>query len=298
MREQYIQQLLTTMPIDPFHGPAQNMMSGLDISSKIIDDLRLTNETGTERKTIFSFSKCFEKMVLPKKSHWNMIFLVLSGKIIFLFPENMILFFRHKRKYDLSQKNTWKYDIFFKCSEKMVFPRNLRRNMIFLVIFGKMVFLFSRKYNFFSLGVKWKKMIFIKKRVKIWYFLDICVGVTSMTLPSWQKKQGWPCPEKIHLGVISPASPKKIMFILENMVFLLKYHTDWHPRKGPRSSHQRCSTGKGVLRNFTKFTGKDLSQSLFFKKATVLRPATLLGLQHYWKRSPGAGVFLWILRNF
>ena len=170
--------------------------------------------------------------------------------------------------------------------------------MIFFVIFGKMVFLFSRKYNIFSLGVKWKKMIFIKKRVKIWYFLDICVGVTSMMLPSWQKKQGWPCPEKIHLGVISPASPKKIMFILENMVFLLKYHTDWHPRKGPRSSHRRCSTGKGVLRNFTKFTGKDLSQSLFSNKATGLRPATLLGLQHYWKRSPGAGVFLWILRNF
>ena len=30
-----------------------------------------------------------------------------------------------------------------------------------------------------------------------------------------------------------------------------------------RSSHQRCSVRKGVLRNFTKFTGKHLSQSLF-----------------------------------
>ena len=49
-----------------------------------------------------------------------MIFLVLSEKMIFLFPENMILFFRHKREYDLSKKNNWKYDIFFKCSEKMV----------------------------------------------------------------------------------------------------------------------------------------------------------------------------------
>ena len=26
-------------------------------------------------------------------------------------------------KDDLSQKNTWKYDIFFKLSEKMVFPK-------------------------------------------------------------------------------------------------------------------------------------------------------------------------------
>ena len=108
--------------------------------------------TVTPRKTIFSFSMCFEKIVLPKKLHWNMIFLVLSGKMIFLFPENMILFLRHKRKDDLSQKNTWKYDNFFKCSEKMVFQRNSHLNMIFFVISGKMVFLFSKKYYIFSLG--------------------------------------------------------------------------------------------------------------------------------------------------
>ena len=33
---------------------------------------------------------------------------------------------------------------------------------------------------------------------------------------------------------------------------------------------------KGVLRNFTKFTGKHLYQSLFFNKVADLRPATLL----------------------
>ena len=38
---------------------------------------------------------------------------------------------------------------------------------------------------------------------------------------------------------------------------------------------QRCSL-KGVLRNFTKFTGKHLCQSLFFYKVAGLRPATLL----------------------
>ena len=31
-------------------------------------------------------------------------------------------------------------------------------------------------------------------------------------------------------------------------------------------SHRRCSVKKGVLRNFTKFTGKHLCQSLFVKK--------------------------------
>ena len=95
------------------------------------------------------------------------------------------------------------------------------------------------------------------------------------------KKQRWPCLEKIPLRVTSPASPKKIIFILENMVFLLKYHIHWHSRKSPRSSHRKCSTRKGVLKNFGKFTGKDLCQSLFFNKATGLRPATLLGLQLY-----------------
>ena len=34
-----------------------------------------------------------------------------------------------------------------------------------------------------------------------------------------------------------------------------------------RSSHRRCSVRKVVLRNFAKFTGKHLCQSLFFNKA-------------------------------
>ena len=33
-----------------------------------------------------------------------------------------------------------------------------------------------------------------------------------------------------------------------------------------RSSHPRCSIKKGVLKNFAKFTGKHLCQSLFFNK--------------------------------
>ena len=38
-----------------------------------------------------------------------------------------------------------------------------------------------------------------------------------------------------------------------------------------RSSHQRYSVRKGVLRNFARFTGKHLCQSLFFNKAAGLR---------------------------
>ena len=52
----------------------------------------------------------FWKDGLSKKTmHGSIIFLVLSGKAIFLFPENMILFFRLKMKDHISQKNTCKY---------------------------------------------------------------------------------------------------------------------------------------------------------------------------------------------
>ena len=46
---------------------------------------------------------------------------------------------------------------------------------------------------------------------------------------------------------------------------------------------------KAVLRNFAKFTGKHMCQSLVFNKVA--------GLRLYQKRDSGTGVFLWILRN-
>ena len=42
-----------------------------------------------------------------------------------------------------------------------------------------------------------------------------------------------------------------------------------------RSSHGRFSVKKAVLRNFIKFSGKHLCQSLFFNKVPGLRPGTL-----------------------
>ena len=63
-----------------------------------------------------------------------------------------------------------------------------------------------------------------------------------------------------------------------------------------RSRHRRCSVRKSVLRNFSKFTGKHLCQSLYFNKVAglresitsieiyCLRPATLLK-QRLWRRS-------------
>ena len=54
-----------------------------------------------------------------------------------------------------------------------------------------------------------------------------------------------------------------------------KIVVDWSFSVNSRTSRRKCSV-KNVLRNFAKFTGKQLCQSLFFKKVAVLRPATLL----------------------
>ena len=42
------------------------------------------------------------------------------------------------------------------------------------------------------------------------------------------------------------------------------------------SSCPEVFCGKGVLKNFTKFTGKHLCKSIFFDKDAGLRPATSL----------------------
>ena len=158
------------------------------------------------------------KMIFLKKRHGNIIFssnvlkrwsfqknqtgiwsflLYYLERWYYLFPKNMILFFRQKMKDDLSQKNTWKYDIFFKCPEKMVFPKIIALEYDLSCIIWKDVF-FPRKYDIFSLNGKWK-MIFLKNYTEIRYFLYICTNVTNMILPFWKKNQRWSSPEKIHL---------------------------------------------------------------------------------------------------
>ena len=48
-----------------------------------------------------------------------------------------------------------------------------------------------------------------------------------------------------------------------------------------RSSHQRCTVRKGVLRNFSKFTGNHLCQSLFLNK--------IAGIPQKWDTKVGPG---------
>ena len=51
-----------------------------------------------------------------------------------------------------------------------------------------------------------------------------------------------------------------------------------------RSSHWRCFVRKGVLRNFARFTGKHLCQSLYFNKFAEVC--------NFMKMKTGTGVFL------
>ena len=62
-----------------------------------------------------------------------------------------------------------------------------------------------------------------------------------------------------------------------------------------RSSQKGCSVKKGVLSNFTKFTGKHLCQSLFFNKVSGLSPVTLFKKRLWHSCSPVN--FVKFLRN-
>ena len=50
----------------------------------------------------------------------------------------------------LSQKNAWKYDIFFKCSKKVLFPKNIALEYDLSCIIRKDGISFYRKYDIFS----------------------------------------------------------------------------------------------------------------------------------------------------
>ena len=73
----------------------------------------------------------------------------------------------------------------------------------------------------------------------------------------------------------------------ENYNCVTKHSKNWKlngkpfPKARGRSSHQRCSMRKGVLRNLTEFTGKHFCQRLFFNKVAV----------HFIKKEPLVQVF-------
>ena len=117
---------------------------------------------------------------------------LLPGKPYFLFPDVMKKWSSQKNctgiwsflynweRWYFSKKNTWWYDIFFKCSEKMVFKKIPPKYDRSCIIWKDGIFL-PRKHSIFSLDGKWK-IIFLKKYMEIWYFLYIRINVINMTL--------------------------------------------------------------------------------------------------------------------
>ena len=99
------------------------------VSAKNLQDQqKLESKFVTAQKTIFSFSKYSGMMVFPRKPHWNIIFLALSGKMIFLKKIHRQMLFSSNvlKRWSFKKKRHW--------------------NRIFLVVLsGTMIFL-SRKY--------------------------------------------------------------------------------------------------------------------------------------------------------
>ena len=117
-------------------------------------------------KSFFSFFKCSEKMVFPKKLHWNMTFLVLSGKMIFLLLD-IILFFT-----TLDGK------------QKMIFLQKMHWIMIFLALSCKKRWYFCfQKYDVkITKNGRWSLS---KKYIEIWCFRYVWSKWYFFSLQIW-----------------------------------------------------------------------------------------------------------------
>ena len=84
----------------------------------------------------------------------------------------------------------------------------------------------------------------------------------------------------IRTSPTTPSPPALLLLMTHHEETRLDTNCSPHPNPEGgtkvRSSRPEVFCKKLVLRNFTKFTGKHLYQSLFFNKVVSLRPATLL----------------------
>ena len=119
------------------------------------------------------FYQMFWKDGLPKNIALEYDHSVLSGKVIFLFPENMILSFSQKMKDDISQKWTWKC-IFFKCSEKMVFQKQNHTGIWTFLYYLERWYVFLTKNMKFFLWTQNERWSFSRN---IWKYNIFCIYI-------------------------------------------------------------------------------------------------------------------------
>ena len=138
--------------------------------------------TTLHKKSYFAFPNVLKNDLSDKNRTGIWSFFCYQERWHFLFPKIWSYSLDRKWKIIFFKKNTWKYDIFFKYSEKMVFLKMSHWNMIFFVLSAKMGVFFTQKYDNFYLDGKWK-MIFFKKYMEIWHFLYICYkyNITFLT---------------------------------------------------------------------------------------------------------------------
>ena len=92
------------------------------------------------------------------------------------------------------------FDIFFKCSENMVFPKKIVLECDLSCISGKMVFFFSENMIFF-LWTENERWSFSRNP---WRYDIFCIYICiykcyKYDITLLQKNQRWSSPEKIHL---------------------------------------------------------------------------------------------------
>ena len=115
---------------------------------------------------------------------WNMIFLVLLGKMIFPFPENIILHLRRKIKDYLSLKIHRNIKFSSGPQKRWSFQKAPCRHLIFFVLSANMVF-FSRTPDLFSSGRKWNTA-FPRKYMETW-----CTAQRRKTVTLIYRVEDW-----------------------------------------------------------------------------------------------------------
>ena len=150
-----------------------------------------------------------------------MIFLESSGKMIFLFPENIILFFRRKMKGDLSQKKIYGNMIY---SSNVLKGWSFQKNRTVIWSFfyhqERWHFFFPKMWYFFH-GLKLKddlsQKIHGNMMISVYSVKTVFLFPTNVKLPFCQKGKD-DLFRKIHLKMTHAALLKKIIFIPENAI--------------------------------------------------------------------------------
>ena len=119
----------------------------------------------------FFFFQTSWKYGLSKKNALEFDLSCIIGKYDIYFSRKYDLTPRRKMKDDLSQKNTRKYGIFFKCSEKMVFSKRTEPGHDLSCTSWKGGIFFQKTCFFFPCTENERGMTFPEKYTETWYFL-------------------------------------------------------------------------------------------------------------------------------